>query len=102
MKNINTLIYALILTLVASCGGGGSDSTPIVEPPPPPPPTGGIGRTGIAMGPISTFGSVVVNGVRYETTTANFTVNGSPGTQDDLRVGQVISVSPWKLRLMTR
>ena len=45
------------------------------------------------MGPISTFGSVVVNGVRYDTSSAVFTVNGLSGSQDDLSVGQVITVS---------
>lgn len=90
MKNINLIICSIILSLAAGCGGGGGGSTPIVNPPPP---VGGIGRTGIAMGPITTFGSVVVNGVRYGTSSANFTVNGLPGSQDDLSVGQVVTVS---------
>ena len=53
----------------------------------------GLECTGIAQGPISTFGSVVVNGVRYDTSSATFTINGTPGTQDDLSVGQVITIS---------
>jgi hypothetical protein len=92
MKNIKLIILSFILSFAAGCGGSGGSSTPVVNPPPPPP-VGGIGRTGIAQGPISTFGSVVVNGVRYETTSAAFTVNGLSGSQDDLRVGQVITVS---------
>ncbi|MDH4259347.1 MAG: DUF5666 domain-containing protein [Gammaproteobacteria bacterium] len=70
----------------SACGGGGSGAANN------PPPIGGIVRTGVAIGPITTFGSVVVNGVRYSTTTATFTVDDSPGTQDDLRVGQVVRV----------
>ena len=89
MKNIKMIIGSIILTLAAACGGG-SDTAPVVNPPPP---TGGIGRTGISMGPISTFGSVVVNGIRYDTSSAVFTVNGLSGSQDDLSVGQVITVS---------
>ena len=92
MKIINLIICSIILTIAAGCGGGSSGGG---TPPPDndPPPVGGIGRTGIAVGPISTFGSVVVNGVRYETTGAVFTINGAPGSQDDLSVGQVITVS---------
>ena len=91
MKNIKWIILSVVFALAACSGGGGSD-TPVVNPPPPPP-VGGIGRTGVAQGPISTFGSVVVNGVRYDTSSAAFTVNGLSGSQDDLRVGQVITVS---------
>ncbi|MDH3276293.1 MAG: DUF5666 domain-containing protein, partial [Gammaproteobacteria bacterium] len=89
MKNIKLIIGSIILALAAACGGG-SDTAPVVNPPPP---TGGIGRTGVSIGPISTFGSVVVNGVRYDTSSAAFTINGLPGSQDDLSVGQVITVS---------
>ena len=89
MKNIRLITGSIILTLAAACGGG-ADTAPVVNPPPL---DGGIGRTGIAMGPITTFSSVVVNGVRYDTSSANFTVNGLPGLQDDLSVGQVVTVS---------
>ena len=92
MKNLKLIIFSIVFTLAAGCGGGGGSTTPDVDPPPPPP-IGGIGATGVAMGPISTFGSVVVNGVRYDTSSAVFTVNGVSGSQDDLRVGQVITVS---------
>ena len=94
MKNIKWIILSILFTLAASCGGGSSGgnsggNTPVD----PTPPVGGIGRTGIAIGPISTFGSVIVNGVRYDTSSATFSVNGLSGSQDDLRVGQVITVS---------
>jgi hypothetical protein len=92
MKNIKWIILSFIFTLAAGCGGGSGSGTSIVNPPPPPP-VGGIVRTGVAQGPISTFGSVVVNGVRYDTSSAAFTVNGLSGSQDDLRVGQIITVS---------
>ena len=92
MKNINLFICSIFLILVAGCGGSDGGTTPVADPPAPPP-VGGIGRTGIAQGPISTFGSVVVNGVRYDTNSAVFTINGLSGSQDDLRVGQVITVS---------
>jgi hypothetical protein len=58
-----------------------------------PPPPNGIVRTGMAVGPIASFGSVVVNGVHYDTTAAVITVDGVPGTQADLRVGQVVTIA---------
>ena len=87
MKIHQFLATAAILFLSA-CGGGGSSNANN----PPPPPAGGIVRTGFAIGPITTFGSVVVNGVHYSTTNAVITVDDSPGTEDDLRVGQVVLV----------
>ncbi len=86
-----TLVLALaaaVLATTAGCGGG-SNSGGVT---PTPPPIGGIGRNGIAVGPITTFGSVVVNGVRYETSAATFTINDTAGTLNDLKVGQVVSV----------
>lgn len=91
MKNIKLIILSILVTLAAGCGGSSSSgATPDNSTPPP---VGGIGRTGVALGPISTFGSVVVNGVRYDTNSAAFTINGLSGSQDDLSVGQVVTVS---------
>lgn len=84
-----TLALALLSTLSA-CGGGGSDTA---ATPPAPPPTGGIGRNGVAIGPIANFGSVVVNGVTYNTDSATFMVNDAAATQADLSVGDVVVVS---------
>src|ERR1700754_597553 len=77
-------VTAAILGL-AACGGGGSsnDSTP--QPAAQNVPV-------ISSGTVTGFGSVFVNGVRFETSSAAFTINGKPGTQADLRVGHVIKV----------
>jgi hypothetical protein len=95
--NIYTKLFGLLISaLLAGCGGGGSDGPTGSEPPPlsppPPPPSGGIGRTGFAYGPVSNFGSVVVNGVHYETNNAAFTINGIVGVQDDLSVGDIVLI----------
>jgi hypothetical protein len=77
---------------LAACGGGGSDS----EPAPTPDPddgTGGITGTGVAVGPITGFGSVIVNGVTYETSSATFTDDGALATQSDFAVGQFVIVT---------
>ncbi|MEM9322912.1 MAG: DUF5666 domain-containing protein [Pseudomonadota bacterium] len=87
-----SLILALSVAAAACGGGSGSDAPPPSSGGTTPPQSGGIGRTGLAVGPISNFGSVVVNGVRYDTSAATFTVDDMPGTEADLAVGQVVIV----------
>lgn len=89
-KQILILCTALSAGLLVACGGGSGGSS--ASPPPPPPPSGGIGRNGIAVGPVSNFGSIVVNGVRYDTANATFTINDVAGSEDDLSVGHVVVV----------
>jgi hypothetical protein len=84
-RNYGRMLAALAASVIAACGGGGgSDGEPVA----------GIDRGGvtIAQGPISGFGSVIVNGVRYSTSSATITVDDRPGTESDLRVGQVVRV----------
>jgi hypothetical protein len=91
MNTLPRIIGAFIATAIlstAGCGGGGSDDAGGVTPLP----TGGITRTGIAVGPITGFGSVIVNGVTYDTSSTTFTKDGLPATQDDFSVGQVVLV----------
>jgi len=75
-----------VAILVAACGSGGGGSSDGV--------TAGIDRGGIvtATGSITGFGSVHVNGVRYVTTGATITLDDNPGTESDLRVGQVVRI----------
>jgi cytoskeletal protein CcmA (bactofilin family) len=90
IRKASATLFATAIT-VAGCGGGGSSGgDPVVIPPPEPPPIGGIEGTGLAVGVISGFGSVIVNGVRYDTSDATITVDDSPGNESDLAVGQVI------------
>ncbi len=75
---------ALAGLVLAACGGGSGTNI------------AGIDRTGTpaiaAYGTISAFGSVVVNGVHYDTSGATITINGDPGTQADLAIGDVVLV----------
>ncbi|MEZ5500914.1 MAG: DUF5666 domain-containing protein [Steroidobacteraceae bacterium] len=93
--NTNSILRLVIVTLLASaassCGGGGGSGS-VVTPPPPPPPTGGIRGTGIALGPVTGFGSVFVNGIEFSTNGAQITVEDSSGTEADLKVGQIVEV----------
>lgn len=89
LERAAAILFATALT-VAGCGGGGGGNSTAIQPPPEPPPIGGIEGTGLAVGVISGFGSVIVNGVRYDTSDATITVDDSPGSESDLAVGQVI------------
>ncbi|MGD2062367.1 MAG: DUF5666 domain-containing protein [Nitrospirota bacterium] len=73
-----------LIALIACGGGGDSDSTDVAG--------GGISGTGISSGPITDFGSIVVNDVHFDVTTAAITVNGTAATEDDLHLGQVVTV----------
>lgn len=73
------------LTLVA-CGGGseqvaGIDGRGALPP-----------VATVSKGTITGFGSVIVNGVRFDTGSTTFTIDGSSGTQSDLSVGDVVVV----------
>jgi len=83
MKFIALKLFAtsIILSLLIACGGG--TALNLIA-------NGGIHGTGISFGPIAAFGSVVVNGTRYETNGAVFLINGQTAVQDDLEIGQVI------------
>jgi len=82
------------LTLSACGGGGGGGANPPPPPPPPPPPSGGIVRTGvaIAVGEITGFGSIIVNGVRYDTTGTAFIRDDNPSQEDLFKLGHMVVI----------
>ena len=78
---ISTIALGMTITVIgltlAGCGGGSGSSS---------------GQT-TAVGAITSFGSVFVNGCEYETDSASITIDGQPGTESDLRVGDVVEVT---------
>lgn len=72
---------ALVAIAIASCGGGGGGGG-----------LAGIDRLGVSTGTVTGFGSIFVNGVEWETSGATITFDDGPGTESDLRVGQVVTV----------
>jgi hypothetical protein len=94
-RKLIVLIIATLLS-ISACGGSSSGSSSAQSPPPPPidDPVGGITRTGVAfaVGPVTGFGSVIVNGIAYDTSNAEFTVDGETSTQSALKVGQVVLI----------
>ncbi len=76
-------IAALAVALtVVGCGGGGGSSSGTVTP-----------SSSVFSGPITGFGSVIVNGVRFDTVGAT-TVDddGNAVRLDDLRMGMMVTV----------
>lgn len=54
---------------------------------------GGIGGTGISVGPITGFGSIIQNGVRYDVSQASFIRDGvSVSDQNQYRIGEVVKI----------
>lgn len=76
-------VAASALLLAVACGGngdGGIDGT-------------GATDTSVSYGTITGFGSVWVNGVRFDTSGATFKLDDNTVTQADLRLGMVVRVS---------
>jgi hypothetical protein len=69
--------------LVAACGGGGGGDFAAV----------GSGGTGaVAQGPISGFGSVIVNGVRFDDNGATVTIDDNGGLSNQLKLGMMVEI----------
>lgn len=88
-ENLNTPLtrrswLVLAASAVTGCGGGGSVSMASL------PGTGGTGL--FAQGPISGFGSVILNGIRFDDTAATVQLDGLAGGSSDLRLGMVATV----------
>ncbi len=74
----HSLIASILLFLLTSCGGGGS---------------GGIGGTGVTSGgTITGFGSIFVNGVKFDTSSSNINIDGNIGSEADLKLGMFVLV----------
>ena len=98
LRNLGAVLIVAVLT-AAGCGGssGGGDTSPPPTDPPPtdPPPSGGIVRSGVAVGagPITGFGSVIVNGATYDTSSTLWERDGDDSfSQSDFRVGETVIV----------
>ena len=72
----------LVAVTLAACGGGGTDSAGV-----------GSGGTGsFSVGTITGFGSVIVNGQRYDDSSASVSDEDGPRSRADLRLGMVVTV----------
>jgi Domain of unknown function (DUF5666) len=78
------LASSALLLALGACSSGDSGNNDV--PPPPPVQTTGT----LSVGVITGFGSVYVDGVRYETSSAEVTMDGVAATPAQLRVGQYV------------
>ncbi|EON93040.1 hypothetical protein MARLIPOL_03370 [Marinobacter lipolyticus SM19] len=74
---------ALVVVLISGCGGGGGGSVDVAE--------GGIRGTGASVGPVSGFGSVFVNGIRFETD-GSVTSDDGISREDQLDEGMILRI----------
>ena len=82
-RALRQFFVASLLWLVAACAPTGDGNTAA---------TGGMSGTGISQGSVSAFGSIFVNGIEWDTSTATIELDGSPATELDLRLGMVVRV----------
>ncbi len=72
--------------LLAACGSEGVPSVSASG-------SGSGSGSASASGTITGFGSVFVNGKKFETSGSSFTVDGQSGSQSDLKVGMTVTVN---------
>ena len=84
MKNGFTLTM-LVLLLAAACSDSDSNRAPV------PAPVVGTDDV-VVVGPITGFGSVIANGVEFDTAATTVMMDGEPGTVSDLRIGMIVSI----------
>jgi hypothetical protein len=85
---IRVALGALSLGILTACGGGsvGVGDQTLAD--------GGIRGTGSSVGPVSGFGSVFVNGIKFETGGARFVIDDSVSNQseDSLQKGMILRI----------
>ncbi len=90
-RNFCSIAAMALSALLAACGGGSDAQVAGING------SGvtGTGSPGVAVGPITGFGSIFVNGVEFElSNSTSVSVDGVPSSgQADLRVGQVVTVN---------
>jgi len=78
-KFMRYLFYMNLVFIFACSGGeGGTGVTP--------------GTSDVSVGTITKFGSIYVNGIKFDTTSSIIDLDGIPGSNADLRLGMVVTV----------
>jgi hypothetical protein len=79
-------LIVLIACVVCGCGGGGGTQTAGID-------GSGAPVAGQASGSIVGFGSIIVYGTHYSTSSAAILIDGEPGTEAQLAVGHTVFVT---------
>jgi hypothetical protein len=88
-KNVPGMMAVALLVAGCGGGGGGTDGGTTSNPPP----ATGTTTTTFVTGAIAGFGSVIVNGVRYDTDSAQVSIEDKPAAAGELKVGEVIRLT---------
>lgn len=81
---ITLITTSLLAFFLAACG----DSDSFSPPAPPLVETTDV----VTVGPVTGFGSIITNGIAFDTDGATIRVDGEPGVMSDLRIGMIVSV----------
>lgn len=84
-----TVAALMAVGLITACGGGGGggDSG-----------TGGTTASAFTAGPVRGFGSIIVNGVRFDDSGAEIeNEDGLRGSQDDIKLGSMVEVESGRI-----
>jgi len=81
---IGWALSALVTATLIACGGGGVGSNG----------TGAAPAPGLSFGTVTGFGSVIVDGARFDDTTARVTIEREPGLSSatETRLGQAVEI----------
>jgi hypothetical protein len=86
-RQAGAVLSAGLLALVAACGGGSGSTMAGVTPP-------AANSVTYSQGAIAGFGSVIVNGVRWDDSSATVTDDdGAVHSQGDLKLGMVVEIN---------
>ena len=81
---LHSAITAAMAIGLAACSSSGGDGGGVA----------GIGGSGYtSTGTITGFGSIYVNGVKFDTSSSTFTIDDNPGVESDLGLGMRVTVS---------
>lgn len=82
-----TLTALMAVGLITACGGGGGSGG-----------TGATTASAFTAGPVRGFGSIIVNGVRFDDSGAEIeNEDGVRGSQDDIKLGSMVEVESGRI-----
>ncbi|WP_353571860.1 DUF5666 domain-containing protein [Candidatus Albibeggiatoa sp. nov. BB20] len=81
-KNVVRFVWIFLALHLSACGEGGLSDLA----------DGGIDGTGLGIGPISDFGSIIVNDIKYDIDQAQVTINGDSSHSEQLKLGMYVTV----------
>jgi len=86
IKYLNPLFWVLPLSLcIAACGSGNDNEVAGID--------GSGAPVTSSTGIIDGFGSIIVNGVRYDSSQSIILINGQSGSENDLRTGYKVKIT---------